>query len=105
MNLRSFHVLEELDICKINDYVVVKLIYDKNTKKEQEKIFANQIDKISGKDMHLNFLRRKGTTTQFYFPQIPDKQTVMKNNILKKLKSVDIYTSTMQLNLFAKLTL
>lgn len=70
---------------EVNDYVIVKLIYNKNTKKEHEKNFVAQIDKVTSENVSLNFLRKKENAAQFYFPHIPDKQAISNKNILKKL--------------------
>lgn len=70
-----------LNNLQINDFVLVKF-----TTKKTEKYFVGTIQEIIDSDeFKIKFLRRKGTTWKFYFPQDEDVSDVIRDDIIVKL--------------------
>lgn len=69
---------------KENDYVVVKYATKKSIL-----YYIGLVEVVSkgdqGGDFHVNFLRRRGNTYTFHFPEKPDKSDVMFNDIVLRL--------------------
>ncbi len=84
-----------------NDFVVSKLIYNYGTRKEVEKQFVAQVEKLKAgrrnDQIKLKFLKKntmsnyEGQITYFTFPTIPDIFLVSKDQILHtvNLKNVN----------------
>lgn len=71
----------------VGDYVLVKYLYNSNTKKEHYKFFPGLIKNILDDNYECQFLRNyKGSPQTFVFPNVQDIEHIKQENIIRSLK-------------------
>lgn len=78
---------------KVTDFIQVKYLYDKNTKKSTLKHFVCQIKAITKSIKGLIFISSfmrgyKGSKSTFVYPDVEDIMEVTAENIVKKLQII-----------------
>jgi len=89
---------------RVNDYVLVKCLYNKNSKKAKFKTFPCLIKHISkginGIKFICSFLRQyKGRSETYVFPNVEDVMEVSEENILKRLMVIKEHRNTFTFNM------
>ncbi|CAG9764577.1 unnamed protein product [Ceutorhynchus assimilis] len=78
----SFESLQDDDEVNINSYILVKFL----VKTASIYYVGIVVDNISDKKFKVKYLRRRGNSNKFYFPQIEDIETCEQSDIYAKLR-------------------
>lgn len=85
-NVLFFFLVGEL---RADDYVIFKLVYDVNTRRETYKFFMAQVINVNPQcdRVSLKVMRRKGMKA-FHFPYVEEVRDVTRECIVQKMKNV-----------------
>lgn len=79
------HKQQELNL-SVGSFVVAKLIYDKDSKKETIKKFIGQIISVDSESVKMKFMRKSRKCTNVYiFPNVEDIMQVQNEDLLLSL--------------------
>jgi len=74
-----------------NDFVIVKF-----PTKRAIKYFIGKIEGLGENEIEVNFLRKKDETFQFFYPEIPDKSFVQREDCIVKLPQPKMFSGTIR---------